>query len=124
MSAANRERKIVAAIACPQCGAVKGRPCSVRAGRPLVCRERREAWQAWREARPADLVVSGFGVEGEERRQFLVIRAATPAARRWLFNLPIGTWKHGALEVVPSELTRLTMAAAEAGLKVGGVDRG
>lgn len=110
MSAANRERKIVAAIACPQCGAEVGRPCSLRDGRPFVCRERREAWQAWRESRPPDLEI-------EPIAGAIIIRAMTPEARAWLHVTPYGMWTGEYLMVKPEQLVSLTLAATEAGFK-------
>lgn len=47
----HRERQISAAVACPTCGAPRGQPCAITAGRPRVHDARRDAWRA---ARPAD----------------------------------------------------------------------
>lgn len=48
----NRERQIIAAVGCPECGARKGKRCNVNPasrageGRPVLHSARRRAWQA------------------------------------------------------------------------------
>ena len=54
--ATQRERRAIAAVACPTCGAALGEYCRDRdgsprilAGRPLICADRRKAWQMIRD---------------------------------------------------------------------------
>jgi hypothetical protein len=56
MASKHRERKVIAAVACPTCGAPRGTLCRkpetvLRAhpGRPLLCRDRIAAWQMLRD---------------------------------------------------------------------------
>ena len=54
-SVGHRERKAIAAVACPYCGAKKGEPCRVnpksyRPG-PFVHTERRNEWRRWRDSK-------------------------------------------------------------------------
>ena len=52
----HREAKIIAAVACPTCGARVGQPCDLpQRGRPVVHPARKQAWQATR--RPPDYVI-------------------------------------------------------------------
>ena len=112
MSAANRERKIIGTVPCPACGAMVGYACRYDGPRPIVCRERREAWQAWREVRPPDLVAEL--VPGA-----LHISALTDQARAWLFETPYGVWNGEYLKILPEQLSRFTHDAAEGGYKIG-----
>ena len=56
MASKHREQKILAAVACTTCGAAIGEPCRypdgrrrLDYGRPMVCSERRLAWQLLRD---------------------------------------------------------------------------
>lgn len=61
----HRERRIVAAVACPICRAARGEVCRLRTeaeratatGRLLVHGARRTAWQEWKRSRPVDIYV-------------------------------------------------------------------
>jgi hypothetical protein len=117
MSVANRERKIIGQVGCPACGAAIGEACSVQGDRPMVCRDRREAWQAWREERPPDLVVAP--VAGA-----IHIRPLTPESRRWLFETPYGVWHGEFLLVLPEQLAKFMIAAAGVGFKTGATPDG
>lgn len=64
----NRERKVIAAVGCPSCDAPRGTVCRLQtateramaaAGRLLVHKARREAWQAWKTAHPVDIQLVG-----------------------------------------------------------------
>jgi hypothetical protein len=54
MASKHRERKVIATVACPTCGAPPGMACrqtisgrpQLFSGRPIVHQSRREAWQA------------------------------------------------------------------------------
>lgn len=51
MASKHREQNIIAAVACPVCGAAVGQPCGwSRSGnrRPACCPARRVAWQQWK----------------------------------------------------------------------------
>lgn len=65
----HRERRAIAAVTCPTCGAEPGQGCRLRTeaeratatGRLLIHAERRSAWQAWKRARPIDTHITGTG---------------------------------------------------------------
>lgn len=65
----NRERKVIAAVGCPRCGAVVGEECKhkgehlgikyVAVGdHPFTHRERRQAWQALKDIPPLDAIAN------------------------------------------------------------------
>jgi hypothetical protein len=60
MGSRHREAKIIAAVACPVCGATQGEPCrqhGVHAARPVASSthsERRRAWQMIRDGEIRD----------------------------------------------------------------------
>jgi hypothetical protein len=60
MASRHRENKVMAAVACPTCGAPRGAVCRqpdgrggyqprMEFGRPLLCSERRAAWKMVRD---------------------------------------------------------------------------
>lgn len=61
MPTTTRERRIIAAVDCPRCGAKAGQPCRIHpnsrdaTGRPMCHGERRLAWQEWKYRREAGL---------------------------------------------------------------------
>jgi hypothetical protein len=65
MASKHREQKAIAAVACPSCGAPRGQLCrrpdgrggykpQTQYGRPMLCDERRKAWQMIRDGEIAD----------------------------------------------------------------------
>lgn len=62
MSPRLRESRIIEAVPCDECGALRGEPCRLHpttlakqvrpTGRLLVHGTRRRAWQVWRDAQP------------------------------------------------------------------------
>lgn len=59
--AGRRESKAIAAVACSTCGAERGELCRrgdgtsrIQDGRPMICSERRSAWQLVRDGQIAD----------------------------------------------------------------------
>ena len=67
-----RERKVIHAVECPECGQPVGQPCraltavdaATWAGRPMVHGARRAAWQEWRRTHPVDVYARGGAGEG------------------------------------------------------------
>lgn len=101
----DRERQAIAQVECPECGAPIGQPCAVAGGRPVVCPERRKAWQAARPTDPvesADIIMSDH-VEGP------------PGARTWqgLILAPLTDRGRAAL---PDGLTRVEQREVRATL--------
>ncbi len=92
----DRERQAIAQGACPSCGAPIGQPCALAAGRPIVCPERRRAWQEARPVSPvdaADILMSDH-VEGP------------PGARTWT-GLILAPLTDRGRDALPTGLTRV-----------------
>lgn len=47
------------------------------------------------------------------------VRAVTPDARAWLLDVNVGAWNGDYVLVTPDNIVRLTLAANEAGFKIG-----
>lgn len=61
MASKHREEKTIAAVACPTCGAPRGAACwdgqrrpRLEYGRPILCPDRRLAWQMIRDGEIRD----------------------------------------------------------------------
>lgn len=61
MASKHREAKAIAAVACPWCHAPQGAPCRhtdgtprTEYGRPMICPDRRRAWQMLRDGEITD----------------------------------------------------------------------
>lgn len=95
----DRERQAIAQVPCPSCGAPIGQPCRIHAGRPIVCPERRQAWQA---ARPADPVESADILMSDQSKPLQAGYTET-----WLLLAPLTDRGRAAL---PEGLTRVEHA--------------
>ncbi|OFW05631.1 MAG: hypothetical protein A3H96_11260 [Acidobacteria bacterium RIFCSPLOWO2_02_FULL_67_36] len=120
----HREAKIIAAVACPTCGARVGQPCDLpQRGRPVVHPARKQAWQATR--RPPDYVIQprAEGPAGA-RTHYMLVAPQHQAAIDHLRSLmpPTGygwTWVAGALRVPAADMPVLVQSLVAAGWTTG-----
>ena len=94
-----RERKVLNAVECPECGEPVGQPCraltaadaATFAGRVAVHGARRAAWQGWRRTHPVDVYArDGGGRAGVLVPQTDRARAAVLALVRGATEEPPG----------------------------------
>jgi hypothetical protein len=118
MTDKNRETKILAIGPCPTCGAAIRRPCRVVAGRPMVCRARKAAWQATHEQRPVDYLYARDGAIG------MLVAPQSAEALDHLRSMALATrhgwaWVGGALRVPHADMPTLTRRLIDAGWRTG-----